>query len=261
MLPTVVGVTTVGGLSGGTEEAAADAVTTTVGAMPGRVRRHTAATSTRTGKRAVQTVAAHEQVAEHYRRKIRRGELAPGQRLPSIRTIAEKEWSVSTRTAWLAVNLLRSEGWIEHAQGRQPVVVGVPSRRPLASSESGGILDNQGPRPLAAARTGRSRTASSSGSSTEKWLTTHRWQILAFAREALQYRDLGSARTAESLAEVERDVHARRVTPGSFSTLHDCLVDLRWSRAVQAAAPDHPVYTFLDRWAALYAEHPSQRSP
>jgi hypothetical protein len=144
MLPTVVGVTTVGGLSGGTEEAAADAVTTTVGAMPGRVRRHTAAAaSTRTGKRAVQTVAAHEQVAEHYRRKIRRGELAPGQRLPSIRTIAEKEWSVSTRTAWLAVNLLRSEGWIEHAQGRQPVVVGVPSRRPLASSASGGILDNR----------------------------------------------------------------------------------------------------------------------
>ena len=64
-----------GGLSEGAEEAAADAVTTTVAAMPGRVRRHTAAPSTRTGKRAVQTVAAHEQVAEHYRRKIRRGEL------------------------------------------------------------------------------------------------------------------------------------------------------------------------------------------
>ena len=205
-------------------------------------------------------MAAHAQVAEHYRRKIRKGQLAPGDRMPQVRAMANT-WAVSTRTAWLAMKVLRDEGWIAHHQGKRPVILGVPTLPPR-SAAPGGLLDNQGKRAGVGPRSERSGGPSpGSLSEEEKWLAAHRREILAVAREALAHRDLGNARAVEALAEVERDVQARRVTPGSFSTLQVCLVDLRWSPGAQAAAADHPVYGLLDRWAALLAEHPSQRRP
>jgi GntR family transcriptional regulator len=72
-----------------------------------------------------QLARAHEQVADHYRKEIREGHLAPDDRLDPVRAIAEA-WSVSTHTVWLAMGVLKAEGWIDVRQGRRPVVVGVP---------------------------------------------------------------------------------------------------------------------------------------
>jgi DNA-binding transcriptional regulator YhcF (GntR family) len=68
---------------------------------------------------------AHEQVADHYRIEIRDRLRKPGDKFPSVRGIAEA-WSISTSTAYKAVQILRDEGWIEVGQGRVPTVVGVP---------------------------------------------------------------------------------------------------------------------------------------
>lgn len=58
---------------------------------------------------------AANRVAEHFRRKIRDGELAPGVRLPPLRTIAE-EHNVSPVTARTAMGWLRAEGSIVTTQ-------------------------------------------------------------------------------------------------------------------------------------------------
>ncbi|MFC3996951.1 GntR family transcriptional regulator [Nocardiopsis sediminis] len=50
----------------------------------------------------------YAQIADHYRDRITRGELSPGDRLPSITAIVEK-WEVSQRTAQRAIETLRAE--------------------------------------------------------------------------------------------------------------------------------------------------------
>ena len=70
-------------------------------------------------------IRAHDQVADHYRKLIRRGRLKDGQEFPSIREIAD-EWKISTNTVYKAVRLLKDEGWIEVSQGKQARVIGVP---------------------------------------------------------------------------------------------------------------------------------------
>jgi GntR family transcriptional regulator len=55
-------------------------------------------------------VPAYEQIADHYRTLIRSGQLAPGEKLPSITDIAS-EWQVARSTAAQAVNRLQ----VEHA--------------------------------------------------------------------------------------------------------------------------------------------------
>lgn len=62
-----------------------------------------------------------EQVAEHYRAEIRLGHLTVGDELPSVRKIAG-QWDIATATAQRALDLLRSEGWIESRPGRPSVV-------------------------------------------------------------------------------------------------------------------------------------------
>ena len=202
---------------------------------------------------------AHEQVAERYRAKIRKRRLRPGQRLPSIRDIA-LELSVSTRTAWLAVNLLRAEGWIEHSWGKQPVVLGEPGKHHVVAAKAAPLRKHPAPAPPAWPAGSELRVHAPGTPSEETWLAAHRRQVLAVADEALRYRELGDAAAVESLAEVERDVHAQRLTPGSFQTLRLCLIDLGFSPRVRKAATDDPVQLLLDRWGALLAEHPSQQS-
>ncbi|MDQ3765227.1 MAG: GntR family transcriptional regulator [Actinomycetota bacterium] len=63
----------------------------------------------------------YEQVAEHYRDAIRAGRLTVGDELPSVRRIAG-QWNIATATAQRALDLLRSEGWIESRPGRPSVV-------------------------------------------------------------------------------------------------------------------------------------------
>jgi GntR family transcriptional regulator len=57
-------------------------------------------------------VAPWRQIAQIYRDKIRSGELAPGARLPSIRSISQ-EYEVATTTAQKVIEALRDEGLVE----------------------------------------------------------------------------------------------------------------------------------------------------
>ncbi len=68
-------------------------------------------------------------MADHYRQRIATGDLAPGQKFPSVREIAG-EWKTTANTVHRAVRLLRDEGWIEVSQGRVPTVIGVPAVNP-----------------------------------------------------------------------------------------------------------------------------------
>lgn len=54
-------------------------------------------------------VPKHEQIADTYRRKIKAGELAPGDKMPTIREV-QAEWGVSRTTAERAMGELRREG-------------------------------------------------------------------------------------------------------------------------------------------------------
>src|SRR2546423_15401876 len=58
-------------------------------------------------------MAAHpyERIAEHYRVKIRDGQLSEGERLPSVAALA-REWEVSTTTIRHALSWLQVEGYI-----------------------------------------------------------------------------------------------------------------------------------------------------
>lgn len=58
-----------------------------------------------------QSKPAYVQIADHIRARIMRGELAPGDRIPSLRDIAQ-EWETSPVTASKAVALLQSEGHV-----------------------------------------------------------------------------------------------------------------------------------------------------
>ncbi len=56
-------------------------------------------------------VAPWRQIAQIYRDKIESGELQPGDRVPSIRTLAQ-QYEVATTTAQKVIEALRDEGLI-----------------------------------------------------------------------------------------------------------------------------------------------------
>jgi GntR family transcriptional regulator len=56
-------------------------------------------------------VAPWRQIAQIYRDRIESGELAPGARLPSIRSISQ-EYEVATTTAQKVLEALRDEGLV-----------------------------------------------------------------------------------------------------------------------------------------------------
>jgi GntR family transcriptional regulator len=57
-------------------------------------------------------VAPWRQIAQIYRDRIASGELPPGARLPSIRSISQ-EYEVATTTAQKVIEALRDEGLVE----------------------------------------------------------------------------------------------------------------------------------------------------
>lgn len=63
-----------------------------------------------------QVVPKYLQVADHIRDQILRGELRPGDEIPSERRIVE-EWRISRPTATRALAALRAEGLVEARQG------------------------------------------------------------------------------------------------------------------------------------------------
>jgi DNA-binding GntR family transcriptional regulator len=71
------------------------------------------------------------QVADALRSEIASGTLAPGDKLPSIRTLAER-FGVAPMTAQSAIDILRSEGLIYTSPGRGTFV-----RADAGSSDAG----------------------------------------------------------------------------------------------------------------------------
>lgn len=67
------------------------------------------------------SMPAYRQIARHYAEQIARGELSPGDRLPSERELIEA-WAVSKATASKAVAALKSEGLIQTQVGVGTVV-------------------------------------------------------------------------------------------------------------------------------------------
>lgn len=75
----------------------------------------------------INKLAPYLQIAEHYRERIRSGQMSPGTAMPSIDAI-RRDWDVATSTAGRVVATLRDEGWIVTARGRQTVVAPNPPR-------------------------------------------------------------------------------------------------------------------------------------
>ena len=61
------------------------------------------------------------QIARHYREKIERGELQPGQLLPSVRAMANR-WKVAHTTANRALRTLQADGLVQSTSGLGTVV-------------------------------------------------------------------------------------------------------------------------------------------
>lgn len=72
-------------------------------------------------------------IADDIRMKIERGELNPGDSLPTLADL-RKEWSCSTNSARSAIGLLKAQGLITAGRGKAPVVR-VPPSRVIRSSE------------------------------------------------------------------------------------------------------------------------------
>ena len=68
--------------------------------------------------------APFEEIAAHFRQKIEAGELQPGDRLPTIREIAD-EWMVARETANKAIGSLRVAGLVVTG-GRGGTTVALP---------------------------------------------------------------------------------------------------------------------------------------
>ncbi|WP_327280847.1 MULTISPECIES: TetR/AcrR family transcriptional regulator C-terminal domain-containing protein [unclassified Streptomyces] len=94
-----------------------------------------------------QAVPRYSQIVGELRRRIERGELAPGDRVPSTREIT-KQWGVAMATATKVLTELRHEGMVRAVPG-VGTVVAAPSRPARAAH------------PAAASRPGRPSEASS----------------------------------------------------------------------------------------------------
>ncbi|MFD0349486.1 GntR family transcriptional regulator [Kitasatospora aburaviensis] len=74
---------------------------------------------------APETEPPFQRIAAELRRRIATGELAPGERVPSTRRIAQ-DWGVALATATKALTVLRLEGLVE-ALPRVGTVVAAPA--------------------------------------------------------------------------------------------------------------------------------------
>lgn len=86
-------------------------------------------------------VPPYQRIVAEIRRRITDGELAPGDRVPSVRRIA-LEWNVAQATATKAMAALRQEGLVE-ALPRVGTVVAAPPRRPRQPQAPEGELTRE----------------------------------------------------------------------------------------------------------------------
>ncbi|MGH3673470.1 MAG: GntR family transcriptional regulator, partial [Pseudonocardiaceae bacterium] len=63
----------------------------------------------------------YQQIARHYRERIERGDLQPGDALPSVREMAQ-HWNVAHTTAARALKTLQAEGLAESTPGSGTIV-------------------------------------------------------------------------------------------------------------------------------------------
>lgn len=75
----------------------------------------------------------HLQIADDIRIQIERGELAPGDSLPTLGELSER-WSTSMNSARGAIALLKAQGLISAGRGKAPVVR-IPRGRVVRTSE------------------------------------------------------------------------------------------------------------------------------
>ncbi|NGO72560.1 GntR family transcriptional regulator [Streptomyces boncukensis] len=75
----------------------------------------------------------HLKIADHLRMRIERGDLAPGDSLPTLAKLCE-EWKCSTNSARGAIALLKSQGLISSGRGRAPIVR-IPPGKVIRSSD------------------------------------------------------------------------------------------------------------------------------
>ncbi|WP_435880302.1 TetR/AcrR family transcriptional regulator C-terminal domain-containing protein [Streptomyces nondiastaticus] len=87
------------------------------------------------GEMAGKSVPPYLRIAAELRGRIAGGELAPGDRVPSTRQIAQ-EWNVALATATKVLTTLRQEGLVR-AQPRVGTVVAGPDRQPEAAPGPG----------------------------------------------------------------------------------------------------------------------------
>jgi GntR family transcriptional regulator len=71
----------------------------------------------------------YQQIAEHVREQMRRGELLVGQSLPPVHQLV-KDWTVSEHTVQRALHKLRDEGLIEIRRARRALVISLPAPKP-----------------------------------------------------------------------------------------------------------------------------------
>ncbi|WP_328603495.1 GntR family transcriptional regulator [Amycolatopsis sp. NBC_00345] len=86
-------------------------------------------------------------IVEEIRGRILSGELRPGDRIPSVRQVAQR-WGVAVATATRAMATLRDDGLIEATVGSGTVVSRHPSRKPPAAPQRAGAPKPLGKQPL-----------------------------------------------------------------------------------------------------------------
>lgn len=87
----------------------------------------------------------HLQIADDIRMQIERGELSPGDSLPTLAQLCER-WSCSMNSARGAINLLKAQGLITAGRGKAPIVR-IPPGRVIRSSERHQAEKDQALRP------------------------------------------------------------------------------------------------------------------
>ncbi|WP_327681419.1 TetR/AcrR family transcriptional regulator C-terminal domain-containing protein [Kitasatospora sp. NBC_00458] len=94
---------------------------------------------------APETAPPFQRIAAELRRRIGTGELAPGDRVPSTRRIAQ-DWGVALATATKALTVLRTEGLVEARPRIGTVVAGTTAPAPAAPTPAD---PHRPPRPTA----------------------------------------------------------------------------------------------------------------
>jgi GntR family transcriptional regulator len=78
------------------------------------------------------------QIAAQIRRLVASGQLAPGERLPSVREVAELH-AINPMTVSRAYSLLEAEGLLERLRGKG---MAVSARRPVSPEQRLALLDS-----------------------------------------------------------------------------------------------------------------------